>query len=86
MRSPYGPEADRPSVCWLISRRAKRNRVWREMAGYDTVILPEGRSDWPNLFCTPMGTTEHACSLVKIDLQRAESRGSTPSPLFASEF
>ncbi len=53
----------------------KRSRLWREIGGYDTVILPEGRSHWPNLFCTPLGTSEHASFLLRIDLEKAgESR------------
>jgi colanic acid biosynthesis glycosyl transferase WcaI len=47
----------------------KRNQAWREIAGYDTVILPEGRSVWPFLHCTPAGTSEYDGHLLRIDLR-----------------
>lgn len=46
----------------------KWNRAFRELAGYPTVILPEGKSSWPNLYCTPVGTEAYAHSLVRMDL------------------
>jgi colanic acid biosynthesis glycosyl transferase WcaI len=53
----------------------KRNQAWREIAGYDTVILPEGRSAWPFLYCTPMGTSEYAGHLLRIDLREERHAG-----------
>ena len=49
----------------------KMNQAWREIAGYDTVILPEGRGAWPFLCCTPVGTSEYAGHLLRIDLRTA---------------
>jgi len=56
----------------------KATWLWREAAGYSTVILPEGTGRWPHLFLTPVGTQEFADSLLRINLERvglAESRG-----------
>jgi hypothetical protein len=44
----------------------KRSWFWREVVGYSTVILPEGVGTWPDLFCTPVGTQEHADHLVRL--------------------
>ncbi len=47
----------------------KGNQFWREIVGYSTVILPEGRSAWPNLFCTPVGTLDNSDCLIQMNLQ-----------------
>jgi hypothetical protein len=44
--------------------------LWREAAGYSTVMLPDGTSHWPYLFLTPVGTQEFADSLLRINLER----------------
>ena len=49
----------------------KANQLWREAAGYSTVILPEGTGHWPYLFFTPVGTQKYANSLLRINLERA---------------
>ena len=46
----------------------KWNRAVRELIGYPTAILPEGTSNWPNLYFTPVGTELYDGSLVCIDL------------------
>ena len=48
----------------------KWNRAVRELVGYPTVILPEGASNWPNLYFTPVGTKLYDGSLVCMDLSR----------------
>ena len=48
----------------------KWNRAVRELIGYPTAILPEGTSNWPNLYFTPVGTELHDGSLVCVDLSR----------------
>ena len=48
----------------------KANQVWREAAGYSTVILPEGTGRWPHLFLTPVGTQTYANSLLRINLEK----------------
>jgi len=50
-------------------RARKMNQLWRELVGYGTVILPEGQSVWPNLFCTPVGTYDYSNRLLRINLQ-----------------
>jgi glycosyltransferase involved in cell wall biosynthesis len=47
---------------------AKSNWLWREMAGYRTVILPEGAGLPGSLFCTPVGTVAYDGIPVKIEL------------------
>ncbi len=49
----------------------KWNRLWRELAGYPKVVLPEGRAAWPVLFATPVGTKYWAERLLRIDLEAA---------------
>jgi hypothetical protein len=49
----------------------KANQLWREAAGYSTVILPEGIGCWPYLFLTPIGTQKYANSLLRINLEKA---------------
>jgi len=46
----------------------KSNWLWREIAGYSTVVLPEGTGSPPYLFCTPIGTSDYSDTLVKINL------------------
>jgi hypothetical protein len=48
----------------------KANQLWREAAGYSTVILPEGTGRWPYLFLTPIGTQKYANSLLRINLEK----------------
>ena len=48
----------------------KANQLWREVAGYRTVILPEGSGRWPHLFLTPIGTQKYANSLLRINLEK----------------
>lgn len=48
----------------------KWHRLWRELVGYPTVILPEGKGGWPLLFATPIGTRSHAGCLLRMDLSR----------------
>jgi hypothetical protein len=43
----------------------------RELMGYPTAILPEGTSNWPHLYFTPVGTELHDGSLVRLDLSKA---------------
>jgi hypothetical protein len=43
-------------------------RLWREMAGYSAVVLPEGHQEGPFLFCTPFGDLTHANTLMRIKL------------------
>jgi hypothetical protein len=49
----------------------KTTQLWREAAGYSTVILPEGTGCWPHLFMTPIGTQKYANSLLRINLEKA---------------
>jgi hypothetical protein len=48
----------------------KATQLWREAAGYSTVILPEGTGRWPHLFLTPVGTQKYANSLLRINLEK----------------
>jgi hypothetical protein len=48
----------------------KWNRPFRELAGYPTVILPEGTGSWPYLYCTPTGTKQYDGSLVRMNLSQ----------------
>jgi len=48
----------------------KVNPLWREGVGYSTVILPEGISDWPYLFLTPIGTSRYGNSLLRVNLEK----------------
>jgi hypothetical protein len=50
----------------------KMNWLWREIAGYSTVILPDGASSWPYLYCTPVGTLQYNDTLIKIHLEMCE--------------
>jgi hypothetical protein len=43
--------------------------LWREAAGYSTVMLPDGTGHWPRLFLTPIGTQEFPNSLLRINLE-----------------
>jgi hypothetical protein len=47
---------------------AKSNWLWREMAGYSTVILPEGAGRPGSLLCTPVGTAAYDGTPIKIEL------------------
>jgi hypothetical protein len=47
---------------------AKSNWLWREMAGYSTVILPDGAGHSGSLYCTPVGTAEYDGTPIKIEL------------------
>jgi hypothetical protein len=49
----------------------KWNRPLRELMGYPTAILPEGNSDWPYLYFTPVGTESDDGSLMRMDLSGA---------------
>ena len=50
----------------------KMNQAWREIVGYDTVLLPEGRSAWPFLYCTPVGISKSAGHLLRVDLREEQ--------------
>ena len=50
----------------------KINQLWRELMGYSTVMLPEGWGNAPQLFCTPVGTSEWAGHLIKVNLNRED--------------
>lgn len=57
----------------------KSCQIWRELAGYSTVILPEGAACWPYLFCTPRGTSLYAGNLLRLNLEeQALSSGRMP--------
>jgi len=47
---------------------AKSNWLWREMAGYSTVILPDGAGRSGSLYCTPVGTAEYDGTPLKIEI------------------
>lgn len=50
----------------------KMNWLWREIVGYSTVILPDGDSKGPYLYCTPIGTKQYSDRLIKIHLGECE--------------
>ncbi len=52
----------------------KWNRPWRELAGYPTAILPEGISEWPHLYFTPVGTQTYANSMIHLNLKALSGR------------
>ena len=68
----WGDENGFSLLAYLKAR--KWNRPLRELVGYPTVILPEGKGDWPNLFFTPVGTEKYANSLLRMDLAKAQKR------------
>jgi hypothetical protein len=47
---------------------AKSSWLWREVAGYSTVILPEGAGRSGSLYCTPVGTAAYDGTPIKIEL------------------
>lgn len=55
---------------------ARSHPLWRELAGYPTVVLPDGRGTWPLLLATPMGTRHYSGSLLRMEL----TRGTDESP------
>ena len=61
----------------------KWNRPLRELTGYPTAILPEGKSNWPYLYFTPVGTGEYAHSLVRMDLNVVLSKNAESTKLGA---
>ncbi len=61
-----GDENSFRPVATFASR--KMTAFWREIAGYSAVILPEGAGSGSGLFCTPVGTSEHPDSVMRISL------------------
>lgn len=46
----------------------KGARVMRELAGYPTAVLPDGESEWPNLYFTPRGIRGYGYQTYRLDL------------------
>jgi hypothetical protein len=46
----------------------KGTRVMRELVGYPTAMLPEGASEWPDLYFTPMGIHGYRHQTYRLDL------------------
>jgi hypothetical protein len=61
-----GSGRDFRQVAWFQTNNS--TRLWRELVGYSTVVLPEGRQEGPFLYCTPLGDLTHSNTLMRIPL------------------
>jgi hypothetical protein len=53
-------------TCLLHLPVTKVHRVWRELVGYATIILPDGEGMEGRLYCTPEGTRQHGGTLLEL--------------------
>ena len=61
-----GDEKEFKMVCQYPAR--KWGLLWREIAGYPTLILPEGEFDGPYVLFSPVGTKKGSNELTGIDI------------------